>query len=93
MGNQPRRKEMQNEQAVKLTAKLYKYRDTAKSIFGDQYYNRMAAYGQTVKSTANALGCNELSAATTLAKKASSEIAALCYLASVVEMTEPSNQA
>ena len=40
---------MQTEQAVKMAAKLYECRDTAKRLFGDTYHERMAAYGQTVK--------------------------------------------
>ena len=82
---------MQNEQAVKMAAKLYECRDTAKSVFGDGYHERMAAYGQVVKSAANALGCSDIAAATTLANKAGGGMAAICYLAAVVEMTEPSN--
>ena len=82
---------MQTEQAVKMAAKLYECRDTAKRLFGDTYHERMAAYGQTVKSAANALNCSDVAAATTLANKAGGGIAAVCFLAAVVEMTEPSN--
>lgn len=83
---------MQAEQAVKMAAKLYECRDTAKRLFGDTYHERMAAYGQTVKSAANALNCSDVAAATTLANKAGGGMAAICYLAAVVEMTEPSNR-
>ena len=82
---------MKNEQAVKMIAKLYESRDTAKLLFGTGYQERMAAYGQTVKSAANAMACSELSAATTLANKAGGGMAAICYLAAVVEIMEPSN--
>lgn len=82
---------MQNEQAVKMAAKLYECRDTAKRVFGDGYHKRMEAYGQVVKSAANALRCSDIAAATTLANKAGGGMAAICYLAAVVEMTEPSN--
>ena len=82
---------MKNEQAVKMIAKLYECRDTAKLLFGTGYQERMAAYGQTVKSAANAMACSELSAATTLANKAGGGMAAICYLAAVVEIMEPSN--
>lgn len=82
---------MQTEQAVKMAAKLYECRDTAKRVFGDRYYERMEAYGQTVKSAANALNCSDMAAATTLANKAGGGMAAICFLAAVVEMTEPSN--
>jgi len=44
-----------------------------------------------VKSAANAMGCSELAAATTLSNKAEGGVTAICYLAAVVEMTEPSN--
>lgn len=81
---------MQSEQAVKMAAKLYECRDTAKRLFGSEYQQRMEAYGQAVKSAANALNCSEIAAATKLANKAGG-MSAICYLAAVVEMTEPSN--
>ena len=79
---------MQN--IVQLAAKLYDCRDTAKSVLGDKYLDRMKAYGQVVKSTANAMNCGEIKAAIALADKAGG-MAAIFYIASVVEMTEPSN--
>ena len=82
---------MQTEQAVKMAAKLYECRDTAKRIFGDRYKDKMDAYIQVVKSAANAMGCSELAAATTPSNKAEGGVTAICYLAAVVEMTEPSN--
>ena len=82
---------MQTEQAVKMAAKLYECRDTAKQVFGDCYHKRMEAYCQVVKSAANAMRCSDIAAATTLANKAGGGMAAICYLAAVVEMTEPSN--
>jgi hypothetical protein len=82
---------MQTEQAVKMAAKLYECRDTAKRVFGDDYHKRMKAYGQVVKSAANAMGCSDITAAATLANKVGGGMAAICYLAAVVEMTEPSN--
>lgn len=81
---------MQSERAVKMAARLYECRDTARSVFGDSYQQRMEMYGQAVKSAAAALECSDLKAATTLADKAGG-MAAICYLAAVVEMTEPSN--
>jgi len=82
---------MQTEQAVKMAAKLYACRDTARQVFGDGYQARMAAYAEVIKSAANALRCSDLSAATTLANKAGGSMAAICYLAAAVEMAEPSN--
>lgn len=82
---------MQTEQAVKMAAKLYECRDTAKRLLGDGYQKRMTAYAQVVRSAANGMACSELSAATTLANKAGGGMAAIYYLAAVVEMTEPSN--
>lgn len=81
---------MQTKQAVKLTAKHYECRDTARRVFGDGYHKRMDAYGQVVKSAANALRCSDIAAATTLAHKVGGSMAAVCYLAAVAEMTEPS---
>jgi hypothetical protein len=81
---------MQTEQAVKMAARLYDLRDTAKRLLGDSYHDRMAVYGQTIKSAANALSCSDIAAATTLANKAGGGISTVYYLAAVVEMTEPS---
>lgn len=78
-------------QPVTMPAKFYESRDTAKRVFGDGYHKRMAAYGQVVTSAANALRCSDIAAATTLATKAGGEMAAICFLAAMVEMTEPSN--
>ena len=82
---------MQNAQAIKVAARLYECRDAAKSVLGEGYHERMKAYGQTVKSAANAMGCSDIAAATTLSNKAGGGMAAIFYLAAVVEMTEPSN--
>ena len=75
---------------VQIAAKLYECRDAAKFLLGDKYHERMAAYGEIVKSTANAMECGEIKAAMTLASK-NGGMAAMLYMASVVEMTEPSN--
>jgi len=40
---------MQTEQAVKMAAKLYECRDTAKRLLGDGYQKRMTAYAQAVE--------------------------------------------
>ena len=82
---------MQTEQAVKMAAKLYECRDTAKQVFGDSYHERMEAYGQKVTSVANTLNCSYMAAATKLANTADDGMVAVCYLAAVVEMIEPSN--
>lgn len=82
---------MATEQEVKIAAMLYECRDTAKRVFGAEYHKRMQAYGQTVKSAANAMECSELSAATTLAK-ASGGMASILYLAAAVELAEPSSR-
>lgn len=57
----------------------------------DDVSQGMAACGQIVKSAANAMNCSDVAAATALANKAGGGMTAICFLAAVVEMTEPSN--
>lgn len=76
------------QQQVQMAAKLYECRDTAKRMFGDGYKARMDAYGQTIKSMAKTSDMNELQAAMHAAKETGG-MAAVCYLAAFVEMTEP----
>lgn len=81
---------MQQEQAIKLAAKLYECRDTAKRLLGDGYQARMDAYGQIIKSTAMTTGTSEMSAAIACANRLGG-LPAVYYLAAAVEIAEPSN--
>lgn len=81
----------QNEQTVKIASKLYECRDAAKSLLGDRYKEHVDSCVMAIELTANTMGCSNIKAATTLAKKANREITAILYLAAVVEMTEHSS--
>ena len=75
------------QQQVRMVDKLYECRDTAKRLFGDGYKARMDAYGQVIKSMVKTTDMNELESAMYAAKE-SGGIAAVCYLAAFVEMTD-----
>lgn len=68
--------------------KAYECRDEAKRLLGEGYKARMDAYGQTIKSMVKTTDMNELQAATHAAKQTGG-MAAVCYLAAFVEMTDP----
>lgn len=76
------------EREVKIAAKLYECRDSAKQLLGDSYKARMDAYGQIIKSTAKTTGKTEMSAAIYCVKRTGG-VAALCYMAAAVELDEP----
>ena len=85
----PERQDMNaTQQQVQMAAKLYECRDTAKRLFGDGYKARMDAYAKTIKSMTKTTDMNELQAAMHAAKQTGG-MAAVCYLAAFVEMTEP----
>lgn len=83
---------MQNEQAVKTTARLYECRDTARRPLGDKYHERMDEYARIVRAVAKRDNCNDIFAVATVIKETAAQgMDVLMMIAAVVEMTEPSN--
>jgi hypothetical protein len=78
-----------DEAKVKMAARLYQCRDTAKSIMGAKYQEEIACFSRLIQAQAKRDGCSELAAATDLAGKAGG-FGAIYMLAAYVELVEPS---
>lgn len=79
------------EQQVKMAAKLYEMRDTAKRLLGDVYRQRMAEMGGLLMDAAEHNGITPLAAAIRLCKSPNlSATDTLMVMAAAVELAEPS---
>lgn len=78
------------EQQVKMAAKLYECRDTAKTLLGDRYKARMAELGDALKAIAAGKKCELLHAANLAARACDSGFDQVQVLAAAVELVEPS---
>lgn len=79
------------EQMVKVAARLYECRDTAKRLLGEKYQERMREYGDAVRSVAKVKCIGELEAGKMLAEASGGGMTALLVMAATVEIIEPSN--
>lgn len=79
------------EQAITVTAKLYKCRDSARFLLGDRYAARMADYGSAITEVAAKLKCSELQAATKMVERTGDGMTQMLIFAAAVELAEPSN--
>lgn len=88
---------MQSEEhLVAMVAKLYEVRRTARSLLGDRFKPKMAEYGKAIDAVCVGKKVNSMSAAIMLSKAAQAEgrpVAAMLFLAAVVEDTDPSTEA
>jgi hypothetical protein len=80
---------MSAESAIKVAAKLYECRDTARSLLGAHYAGDMAKWGRLIGALSKKRGCSELDAAKGLADEAGG-MGAVLILAAYVELSEPS---
>jgi hypothetical protein len=81
------------EQAIGITAKLYRARKAAKFLLGDDYPAEMATWRDGIEKIAAARKVSNLQATVLLSKKAGENgdgVVQLMILAAYVEMTEPS---
>jgi hypothetical protein len=77
------------ELAIKVAAKLYECRDTARSLLGAHYAGDMAKWGKLIAALSKKRECTELAAAQELANEAGG-MGAVFILAAYVELSEPS---
>lgn len=87
---------MKLEQAVRLNAKLYEVRDTAKKVLGDRYRAQMAEGGRMLSEMATAKKCGVLEVALNVSQSAArkDDMNAVTFiLAAAVELLEPSEDA
>lgn len=87
---------MQYEQAIKTCAKLYHYRDTMKSFWGDRYAAKMDEYKGYIKRKIEKDGCDEMKAVMALVKHLQvnhpdSGMSQGLLFAAYVELIEPSS--
>lgn len=78
-----------SERNVRMAARLYECRDSAKTLMGAKYPTEIAKFSQLIAAQAKRDGCSELSAATDLAAKAGG-FGAVYIMAAYVELVEPS---
>ena len=89
---------MIGEDKIKLAAKLYKCRDTAKRLYGDQYKSKMVEYGKIITAAMKKHKLDSeveaamkiIEEAATTEKHDGSGITIMNLLAAAVEMIEPS---
>jgi hypothetical protein len=82
-----------NETAIKITAKLYKCRDTAKRFFKDEYPAKIDPYRIIVKKVMKANKVDEIGALLIIGKTNAYQnngMAQMLFMATIVELIEPS---
>lgn len=81
------------EQLIKIAAKLYKCRDSAKALYGDNYYKNLVPYHMIICDVMKSQNCTELEAILHIADKSEmmeSGINIMMFMAAVCEIIEPS---
>jgi hypothetical protein len=79
-----------SEKSVRMGAKLYQCRDTARTVLGQKYAERMTVYGLGIQAIADKEKVGTIAAAVELCKKTDTPMEAIFVLAEAVEMIEPS---
>jgi hypothetical protein len=84
------------EQQIKLAAKLYRCRDTARQIYGDGYVQALQSFIRRIQDRMSTKGCNELLAVLDIAESIkgmeNEGTATTLFMAAAVEMLEPSTK-
>ncbi len=83
------------EQQIKIAAKLYKCRDTAKSFFREQYKEKLQPYTHILREVMKANNLEEIPALLKVSEThhyQESGMAQMMYMAAVVELIEPNAQ-
>jgi hypothetical protein len=81
------------EKEIKITAKLYHVRDTAKRFHGGEFQEKLKPYSHIIKEVMKANNINELKALLRVSNTKHYQengFAQMMFIASVVEMIEPS---
>jgi len=83
------------EQKIKIAAKLYECRDTAKRFFSEKYAERLNPYIHIIKEVMKANQLDELEAILRISKTKTYQedgMVQMIFLAAVVELIEPSEE-
>lgn len=79
------------EKQVKMAAKLYEMRDTAKRLLRDKYAAKMTEYGKILQATATRDKRTPMEVAIAVCSKLDTPAMEICFImAAVVELAEPS---
>lgn len=84
---------MATESQIKMASKLYECRDAAKSLFEQEYKERLKPYTHILKEVMKSNNLTEISALLKISKTTHYQengIAQMMYMAAVVELIEPS---
>lgn len=79
------------EEAVRIAAKMYRCRKSAKFLFGDQYSEKVKFYIDTIQKVCKANGVNEIKAILQLCKDkkvAENEVAVMMLMSAALEISE-----
>lgn len=83
------------EQQIKMAAKLYECRDTAKKLFKHEYKEKLKPYTVLLQNVMKANNLEEIPALLLISKTETyqeSGMAQMMFMAAVVELIEPSEQ-
>jgi len=83
------------EKEIKIAAKLYECRDTAKRFFREEYAERLKPYIHIIKEVMKANQLDELEAILRISKTETYQedgMVQLLFMAAAVEMMEPSEE-
>lgn len=84
------------EQQIKLAAKIYKCRDTAKQLYGEEYPEKIGQYMDIIRGHMKKHGGNELEAVIALSKEVEGNSYAgtmiMRLTAAAAELLEPSSK-
>jgi len=81
------------EQQIKMAAKLYECRDTARRFFGEEYKQKLEFYTHILKQVMKDNDLEEIPALLKISKTQHYQengMAQMMYMAAVVELIEPS---
>jgi hypothetical protein len=84
---------IQMEKQIKMAAKLYECRDTAKAFFKEQYKEKLQPYTHILKQVMKANNLEEIPALLKISQTEHYQengMAQMMYMAAVVELIEPS---
>lgn len=79
-----------SENAIKATAKLYEYRDSLKTLWGDQFHSKIETYMQLIQNYSKMHNKEPLICAMEIVKKINDGMYQLIVWAAVTELMEPS---
>lgn len=83
------------EKEIKIAAKLYECRDTAKRFFREEYAEKLKPYIAIIKAVMKANELDELQAILKISQTESYQengMAQMMFMAAVVEIMEPSDE-